>query len=153
MLRREYPFLAPGEHSATLSANTYDICEYLMVKLQKEQQLNIHFSRGLGRIAYHFPCHLKVLNIGSRSRDLLALIPDTEIKTIEGCSGMDGTWGLKNEFYHLSLEIAQPLIREIKDSKIDLVATDCPLSALQIQQLTDIKPVHPIQALHNAYGL
>ena len=153
MLKKEYPFLLPGEDSSTVSAHTYDICEYLMVKLQKEQQLNTSFPQSLGHIAYHFPCHLKVLNIGYKSRDLLQLVPATQIKTIERCSGMDGTWGMKKEYHRLSLEIAQPLIKEIKDSAFDLVVTDCSLSALQIQQLIGSKPIHPIQALHKAYGL
>jgi Fe-S oxidoreductase len=32
-------------------------------------------------------------------------------------------------------------------------ATDCPLSAIQVQQATGKKPVHPIEILARAYGL
>lgn len=42
-------------------------------------------------------------NIGYRSRDMMRLIPGTTIKLVERCSGHDGTWAMKREFFPLAM--------------------------------------------------
>ena len=111
------------------------------------------FSKRLGRIAYHLPCHLKAQNMGTKSADLLRLIPGAEVEVIERCSGVDGTWGLKREYYELSLKVAEPLFKGIEAARPDRVASDCPLAGLQIAQGTGVAPRHPIQIVADAYGL
>jgi Fe-S oxidoreductase len=99
------------------------------------------------------PCHLKAQNLGTKSADLLRLIPGAQVEVVERCSGMDGTWGLKKEYYELSLKVAEPLLKGIEAARADSAATDCPLAALQIAQGTGRAPKHPIQILAEAYGL
>jgi len=68
----------------------FDPFEYLMLR-HKDGKLKTDFKKPLGKMAYQVPCHLRVQNIGLKTRDLLAMVPDTEIETIERCSGHDGT--------------------------------------------------------------
>jgi Fe-S oxidoreductase len=152
MLKREYPMLLKGDEINKVAARTFDICEYLMT-LHSEGKLDTRFVRPAGRVAYQIPCHLRAQNIGYKSRDLMQLIPDTTVHLIEKCSAIDGTWGLKEKYYHLSLKVAEPLLREIRESKPDLTVSDCPLAALQIEQGTGQRPLHPVQVLQTAYGL
>src|SRR5215831_9077496 len=49
-------------------------------------------------------------------------------------SAVDGTWGLKKEYFELSMKLAEPLFKDILAAAPDRVATDCPLAALQIRQ-------------------
>ena len=44
------------------------------------------------------PCHLRVQNIGLKTRDVLQLVPGTTVEPIERCSGHNGTYGVKKEF-------------------------------------------------------
>lgn len=152
MLKREYPWLDGSEDAALVASHTRDLFEYLM-GLHAEGKLDTSFSRSPGRVAYHLPCHLKAQNIGTKSADLLRLIPGSQVEVIERCSGVDGTWGLKKEYYELSLKVAEPLLNGIKAARADSAATDCPLAALQIAQGTGRHPRHPIQVLAEAYGL
>lgn len=152
MLKREYPMLLQDRATQEVAARTYDICEYLMAR-HGENELDTRFVRGVGRIAYQMPCHLRAQNIGYKSRDLMQLIPDTTVQVIEKCSAIDGTWGLKRQYFDLSLKVAEPLLREISESKPDLTVSDCSLAGLQMQQGTGIKPIHPVQVLQLAYGL
>jgi Fe-S oxidoreductase len=152
MLKREYPMLLKDDAAQEVAGKTFDICEYLMV-LHKEGKLDTDFARGLGNVAYQIPCHLRAQNIGYKSRDLMELIPDTTVYLIEKCSAIDGTWGLKKQYFDLSLKVAQPLLQEIRDSQPDLLVSDCSLAGLQIQQGTGQKPLHPVQVLQIAYGL
>lgn len=152
MLKKEYPVLLPSAETARVAQHSFDICEYLM-RQHERGQLDTTFQPMTERIAYQVPCHLRAQNIGYKSRDLLRLIPGTHVQVIERCSAVDGTWGLKKEYYPLSLAVADKLFREIGDAHPDIVASDCPLAALQIVQGTRKRPLHPIQILARAYGI
>ncbi len=152
MLKQEYPFLLGTPEAKEVAQNTYDICEYLM-KLKEQGKLNTRFTQTVGKIAYHLSCHLKAQNIGFKSRDLMKLIPGTTVELLDHCSAVDGTWGLKKEYFKLSLKVANPLLKGIQQLQPDAVVTDCPLAGLQIQYGTGIKPLHPIEVLKKAYGI
>lgn len=152
MLKQEYPVLIEGGEVQKVAERTFDICEYLMA-LHSEGKLDTRFAKGIGRVAYQIPCHLRAQNMGYKSRDLMQLIPDTTVHLIEKCSAIDGTWGLKQQYFNLSLKVAEPLLREIRQSQPDLTASDCPLAGLQIEQGIGERPFHPVQVLAMAYGL
>lgn len=152
MLKREYPMLLKGSSVQQVAARTFDICEYLM-SLHSEGRLNTDFARPIGQVAYQIPCHLRAQNIGYKSRDLMELIPGTKVHLIEKCSAIDGTWGLKQQYFDLSLRVAEPLLREIRERRPNFVVSDCSLAGLQIEQGTGKKSLHPIQLLQMAYGL
>ena len=159
MFKREYPYLQPDTALTQMSEHTFDICEYLM-KLKREGNLSLDFKHNPGRIAYQIPCHLRDQNIGFKSKELMELT-GAKVQVVEKCSGHDGTWGAKVEFFDLSMKIAKKAVREIgEDSEVDLVASDCPLSALQLDQArntqtkTPVRPtLHPIQIIRDAYQL
>ena len=152
MLKQEYPWLDGSDDARLVATNTRDLFEYLM-RLHAEGKLDTKFAGRPGRVAYHLPCHLKAQNLGTKSADLLRLIPGAEVEVIERCSGVDGTWGFKREYYDLSLKVAEPLFKGIEAARPDRVASDCPLAGLQIAQGTGATPRHPIQIVADAYGL
>jgi glycerol-3-phosphate dehydrogenase subunit C len=152
MLKQEYPWLLKSDAAKAMGAKTFDICEYLMT-LHGEGKLDTRFVRGAGRIAYQMPCHLRAQNIGYKSRDLMQLLPGTTVQTFEKCAAIDGTWGLKQQYFDLSLKVAEPLLREMREDQPDLTVSDCSLAGLQIQQGAGRKPLHPVQVLEIAYGL
>ena len=86
-------------------------------------------------------------------------VAGAEVRVIERCSGHDGSWGAKKEFFDLSMKIAGKAVREIEEAPGDLVASDCPLSALQLDQASSDRSQsgpptrHPIQIVRDAYGL
>jgi Fe-S oxidoreductase len=151
MLKQEYPQLLDSDDARAVAARTYDISEYLM-KRHKEGKLDTRFARTAGKVAYHLPCHLKAQNIGFKSRDLMALLPGTQVEMADHCSGVDGTWGFKKQYFDLSLKVAEPLLLQIKSAQADVVASDCPLACLQIAKGGAGTPRHPIQIVRDAYG-
>ncbi|MBI4470386.1 MAG: anaerobic glycerol-3-phosphate dehydrogenase subunit C [Acidobacteria bacterium] len=153
MLKKEYPDLVDDADAKLVSSHAYDICEYLM-KLHERGKLDTRFVQPGGRVAYQIPCHLRAQNMGFKSRDLLKLIPGTQVEVIERCSAFDGSWGAKTEFYQISLKTADKLFKSIERSSAEIVASDCPLAGLQIAQgMGSAQPLHPIQILARAYGL
>ncbi len=157
MFKREYPSLAPTPAVTTMAERTFDICEYLM-RLNKDGALARDFTQTGQRIAYQVPCHLRDQNIGFKSKELMELT-GARVTLIERCSGHDGSWGATVEFFDLSMTIARKAVRPIADCEPDLVASDCPLSALQLDQAgatpcAHTPPTrHPIQIIRDAYQL
>ena len=152
VLKRDYPELLGTDDAKLVAEHTFDLCEYLM-KRHAEGQLQTRFIKPMGTVAYQLPCHLKAQNIGYKSRDLMALIPGTRVHLVEKCAGVDGTWGLKREYFDLSVKIAEPMVHALQAPVPDHLVSDCSLAALQIAQGTGRATRHPIQILAAAYGL
>ncbi len=152
MLKKEYANLVDRdlqEDARKLAAATMDTNEYLFT-LKKAGTFDCGFKSTPEHVAYHVPCHLRAQNIGFRSRDMMKTIPGAEIRLVEGCCGHDGTWAMKKENFATSMEIGKRVFNEMQGEGC-LTATDCPLAAIQIEQATGTKPLHPIQILARAY--
>ena len=52
------------------------------------------------------------------------------------CCGIAGTYGFKKENYETSQAIGSPLFRQIEESGIDLVISDCETCKWQIEMST-----------------
>ena len=154
MFKQELPLMFPDDPDvARIRDAIYDPFEYLMLR-HKHGKLKTDFKQALGKVAYHVPCHLRVQNIGLKTRDLLQLIPDTQIDVIERCSGHDGTYAVKKEFHQISMKICRPVINRVKDG-VDHYSSDCPMAGHQIENGLDNGrlPEHPLKLLRMAYGI
>ena len=155
MLKKEYVDYLTGEErkqAQEISARVFDLSEYL-VRLNAEGKLSKDFPVAVGRVAYHQPCHLKYQAIGQKSIDLLRLAGAEVIFIDKGCSGHDGMWAAKKEYFDLAQKVARGLHRGVRESEADLVATDCSLAGLQIEQGTGRQTLHPVEVLAKAYGI
>jgi glycerol-3-phosphate dehydrogenase subunit C len=155
MFKQELPLMFPHEPDvAKVRDNIYDPFEYLAIR-HKHNLLKTDFKRSLGRIAYHVACHLRVQNMGMKTRDLLQLVPETSVDAIERCSGHDGTYAVKKEFHEVSMKICKPVVSRVQKSHADHYCSDCPMAGHQIENgLADgSRPEHPLKLLRMAYGI
>jgi Fe-S oxidoreductase len=155
MFKQELPLLYPDDAQVQkVRAAMFDPFEYLMLR-HKAGLLRTDFVKPLGKVSYHVPCHLRVQNLGLKTRDVLKLIPDTVIEPIERCSGHDGTYGVKREYRDTSMKIGRPVISKVQQAAPDHYASDCPMAGHQIESgLTEKKaPTHPLTLLRQAYGI
>ena len=149
MMRKEYPSLVGGAEAEELAAAVMDPNEYLNT-LRREGRLDTGYRSTPGKIRYHVPCHLRAQNIGYRSRDMMrAISEDTEVELVAECCGHDGTWAMKREYFDLSRKFGQKAFDGLQGE--GLMTTDCPLAAIQFQQVTGTRPLHPLQVLERAY--
>lgn len=155
MFKQELPLMFPDDPAVQKVKNAiFDPFEYLMLR-HKEGLLKTDFKKRLGTIAYHVACHLRVQKIGLKTRELLNLVPDTTIETIERCSGHDGSYAVKSEFHEISMKICQPVVSRVQAMQADHYASDCPMAGHQIENgLKDGRePEHPLSLLRQAYGI
>ena len=154
MFKQELPLMYPGDSAVEKVRDAmYDPFEYLMLR-HRHGKLNTEFRHSLGKVAYQVPCHLRVQNLGLKTRDLLAMAPDTEVQVHERCSGHDGTYAVKAEFHETSKKIARPIVNKIGKSDAEHFVSDCPMAAEQIaQDLDGHEANHPLNLLRRAYGI
>jgi Fe-S oxidoreductase len=152
VIKNEYPdFL--GTHAArTVAENTYDASEYLMAR-HREEPLSTEFTGPTyEKITWQAACHYRAQHIGPKSKDLMALT-GAKVQTVERCSAIDGTWGLRAENVEMAKKVARPLMEAVAKSDAELIAGDCHLANTAIHEGTGTQPVHPLQVLARAYGL
>src|SRR5216683_3298550 len=155
MFKQELPLMFPDEPEvAKVKRCMFDPFEYLALR-HKAGLMRTDFARPLGKVAYHVACHLRVQNIGLKTRDILQLIPGTTVEPIERCSGHNGTYGVKREFRDTSMKIGKPVFQRVQASDADFYASDCPMAGHQIESGLENAPppTHPLTLLRMAYGL
>jgi glycerol-3-phosphate dehydrogenase subunit C len=158
MYKQEVPLMFPNDADlARVKAAFFDPFEYLMLR-HKAGLVKTDFSRSLGTVAYHVACHQRVQNIGMKTRDFMQLIPDTNVTSIERCSGHDGTYALKRETYEKAMKIARPVVTRVEQAAADHYGSDCPMAGRMIQHGLELKgstthAEHPISLVRRAYGV
>ncbi|MGD9841357.1 MAG: heterodisulfide reductase-related iron-sulfur binding cluster [Steroidobacteraceae bacterium] len=156
MFKQELPLLfADDVQVQKVKAAMFDPFEYLWLR-HKHGLLRTDFTGKLGKLSYHVPCHLRVQNIGLKTRDVLKLVPGVEVEVIERCSGHNGTYGVKREFRDISMKIGKPVFNKVAETGADFYTSDCPMAGHQIRSglsADTAEPTHPMQLLRWAYGL
>jgi Fe-S oxidoreductase len=156
MFKSELPLLFPDDAEVKeVAAAMFDPFEYFVLR-HKDGLLKNDFKQSLGKVAYHIPCHSRVQNMGQKTREALQLVPQTTVTTVERCSGHDGTWGVKLEYYAKSMKIGGPVFKAMAASDPDYISSDCAIAARHIQQgmgETRARREHPLSLLRIAYGL
>jgi glycerol-3-phosphate dehydrogenase subunit C len=155
MFKQELPLMFPDEPDVQLvREHIFDPFEYLMLR-HRAGLLRTDFATSLGKVSYHVPCHLRVQNIGLKTRDVLKLVPDTTVEVIERCSGHNGTYGVKKRFRDASMKIGRPVVQRVQASQANHYSSDCPMAGRQIESgLSEpLPPSHPLHLLRMAYGI
>jgi glycerol-3-phosphate dehydrogenase subunit C len=152
MMKKEWAEYVPTPETNQVAAATVDVMEFL-VTLGRKKTLRREFPHSLGTVAYHAACHLRAQKIGFPGMRVLNAVKDTEVRMVEKCSAVDGTWGMKARHYATGRKYAAQLVEGIDDAAPDTVVSDCSLAAQRIGFENHVEVLHPIQALAQAYGL
>ena len=158
MFKQELPLMYPDDpEAAAVRDAMWDPFEYL-VQRRKDGLLKTDFKAPLGKVSYHIPCHSRVQNMGQKTREMLESVPGTEVKTVERCSGHDGTWGVKEEYFENSMKIGRPVFRQMAEPEPDFISSDCPIAARHIlqgmgEEAKRAQKAHPLTLIRRAYGI
>jgi glycerol-3-phosphate dehydrogenase subunit C len=158
MFKQVLPLMYPDDPDTIAVRDAmFDPFEYFVLR-RKDGLLKTNFVNPLGKVSYHIPCHTRVQNMGQKTRELLESIPGTDVTTVERCSGHDGTWGVKTEYFENSMKIGRPVFRQMAEPGPQYVSSDCPIAARHILQGMDeaakgVVKAHPLTLLRTAYGI
>jgi glycerol-3-phosphate dehydrogenase subunit C len=155
MFKQELPLMYPDDAQVkAIRRAIFDPFEYLMHR-QTAGLLRNDFKNELGKVAWQAACHQRVQNIGPKTKQVLELVPGTQVTTIERCSGHDGTYGVKKATYENARKIAKPVENRVKQAEAQHFTSDCVMAGAHIAHgLNDgTTAEHPVTLLRKAYGI
>lgn len=156
MYKQELPLMFPdNEDVLKVQKAFFDPFEYLMIR-HKGGELKTDFKQELGDISYQVACHQRVQKIGGKTKEVLSLVPGTQVLPIERCSGHDGTYAVKKETYDKAVKIARPVVRKVEQQAANHFTSDCPMANAHVAKLAGdaVKSnEHPMTLLRRAYSL
>lgn len=152
-LKQEYPMLVDHPDVQVVADHVIEAGAYLQ-GLHRAGKLRTDFQPLALDAGYHMPCHLQALGAGTPLKDLLHLIPELRVHTIDkGCSGMAGAYGLTKENFRNSLRIGWGLISRMRQPDLNIGTTECSSCKMQMEQGTTTPTLHPLKLLALSYGL
>lgn len=129
-LRDELPALLPGSESALIAEHAKMFEEHIVAQAAT-RDMSQQFTTPAARILLHGHCHQKAHDVMDDVAAALALLPDTQVRTVEtSCCGMAGAFGYGAETAEISLMMAEsdllPAVREAgADTLIIADGTSC----------------------------
>jgi Fe-S oxidoreductase len=153
MLRRDALDLIDDPDTRLVAAQTVELTAYLW-DLYQQGLLRSDFLPLETTVGHHVPCHLKALGRPPMGPELLRLVPGLRVRTLDlSCSGMAGTFGLREANYKASLEAGAPMLRELARPELRFGSTECSTCRMQMEDGAGKRTLHPVQYLALAYGL
>ena len=103
-------------------------------------------------VAIHVHCHAKALTNPAYMHRLAARLPGRKVHYLDsGCCGMAGGFGMLENKYELSLEIAKPLIQKIRELPYgSMVVASGASCRHQIDHLAPMRSRHMAEVLADA---
>jgi FAD/FMN-containing dehydrogenase/Fe-S oxidoreductase len=152
-LTHEYPNLLDSDDARLVADSAVDAGGYLW-QMHENGQLELDLQPIPSTVGYHLPCHLRALAQAATGENLIKLIPELVVQQLDhGCSGMAGTYGLKQRNYRNSLRAGWDLISAMRNTNVQAGITECSACKLQMEQGTTKPTLHPIKLLALSYGL
>ncbi|MDJ0811578.1 MAG: anaerobic glycerol-3-phosphate dehydrogenase subunit C [Desulfobacterales bacterium] len=140
-LQEEWGYLLPDPQIEAVSCKTVHISQLVMAS-----EVDLRMRAKPLRLAYHYPCHLKLQAESNCSVDMLEALPGVDVHPLQThCCGMAGSWGLKAANYDLSRAIGGSLIHQLETSGADYGVTDCPTCRLQMEHFSQLPIRHPVE--------
>ncbi|MBR4935935.1 MAG: hypothetical protein IKZ20_02065, partial [Bacteroidaceae bacterium] len=149
LMFKEYPVYFPDLAETAGSTDMGDAMQFVIECIERgELKPENAVDKSPLDIIYHAPCHLRAQGIGLPGFDILRMLPGVRaVNADAGCCGISGSYGFKKEKYDIAMAVGSKLFETIKDSGIELVATECGTCKVQIMHGTGKSVEHPLSIL------
>jgi len=147
MFREDYHHLLPARVYENLAENSYEILEYVYGLVANGADADVLSSGNGASVAYHSHCQQRTMGLAEYT---VALLEDRgyEVTTSDvECCGMAGSFGYKEQYYELSMDVGDNLGGQLREAGADHVVASGTSCTDQIGDLLGEKPQHPIELL------
>ncbi|ELY70626.1 LUD domain-containing protein [Natrinema versiforme] len=145
-MHREYERLLPERSFDRLRESSYEICEYIYGLLENGAEPSA-LSTGAGAepVAYHSHCQQRTLDLEAPTVAVLERCGYAPETSDAECCGMAGSFGYKQEYYDLSMDVGERLATQVEDAETVVASgTSC---GDQLEALLEREVPHPIELL------
>jgi Fe-S oxidoreductase len=144
MLAHDYERLLPTDDYEHLADASYEICEYAYGRLNEGASADALAALD-GTVAYHSHCQQRTLDLAAHTVAVLETCGANVRTSDVECCGMAGSFGYKQQYYDLSVDVGAPLAADFEDEPT-VVASGISC-ADQLESLLDRDAPHPIELL------
>ncbi|QFU83461.1 LUD domain-containing protein [Natronorubrum aibiense] len=148
---REYERLLPTRSFERLRDNSYEVCHYVYGLLENGTDADALATADGGTddqgepIAYHSHCQQRTLGLEAPTTALLERCGYAPRTSSVECCGMAGSFGYKQEYYELSMDVGNRLAQEFESAETVVASgTSC---GDQLETLLERDVSHPIELL------
>jgi len=126
--------------------------ERFISELLEREPKALRFKAKAGHIVIHAHCHTRALMEPGFLARLAQRLPEREVTLLDtGCCGMAGGFGMLRSKYELSLQVAAPLIAQVRNQPFGTTIVAGGASCRQqIAHLAPIRPKHLAEVLAEA---
>jgi Fe-S oxidoreductase len=116
------------------------------------EPLALRFNSKPERLIVHMHCHARSLVSPAAMRRLLERLPERTVTLLDtGCCGMAGAFGMMDSKYELSVKVAEPLIRAVRNQPFGTTVVASGASCRQqIQHLAPVRLRHMVEVMAEA---
>ena len=116
------------------------------------EPLALRFNTKPEHVIIHAHCHTKSLTDPAVMRRLFQRLPERTVTLLDtGCCGMAGAFGMMDSKYKLSVKVAEPLIRAVRNQPFGTTVVASGASCRQqIQHLAPVRLRHLVEVLAEA---
>jgi FAD/FMN-containing dehydrogenase/Fe-S oxidoreductase len=123
--------------------------EQFLEDLLDNEPSALRFRTELGRVLIHAHCHVKALMKPGFMERLARRLPGYDVRLLDsGCCGMAGAFGMMESKYELSLQVAEPLLRELRSQPYGTTVVASGTSCRQqLSHLSTLRVCHMAELL------
>jgi len=149
MFREDYAKLLPDDDHERLAESSYELLEYVYGLLENGGDLEALSDAGAdgGRVAYHSHCQQRTMHLEEHTLAVLTELGYEVTTSDVECCGMAGSFGYKEQYYELSMDVGENLEGQLRDAEADHVVASGTSCTEQIGDLLGDEPVHPIELI------
>jgi Fe-S oxidoreductase len=149
MFREDYEELLPTDAYDRLAGNSYELFEYLYGVLEDGADAEVLRTAPSGgeSVAYHSHCQQRTMGLEEYTLAVLAERGYDVTTSDAECCGMAGSFGYKEQYYDLSMDVGETLGDQLREADAVHVVASGTSCTDQIDDLLGDEPRHPIELI------
>ena len=148
MFRGDYARLLDEGEYEPLAEHSYEILEYVYGLVANGAEAGaLNTADGSETVAYHAHCQQRTMGLSEYTLEVLDRCGyDVTTSDVE-CCGMAGSFGYKQEYYELSMDVGSNLETQLREAEADHVVASGTSCIDQIGDLLGDEPDHVVELL------
>jgi len=152
MFREDYQRLLPEDEFDLLAEHSYEVLEYVYGLLDNGADAGaLDVADGDQRVAYHSHCQQRTMGLEEYSLAVLRQC-GYDVRTSDAeCCGMAGSFGYKQQYYELSMDVGSNLAAQLREADANEVVASGTSCTDQIEDLLGDRPQHAVELIAPDY--
>jgi Fe-S oxidoreductase len=147
MFRSDYERLLPERAHERLAESSYEILEYVYGLFANGGDADALATVDGETVAYHSHCQQRTMELDAYTTAVLEECGYRVATSDVECCGMAGSFGYKEQYYDLSMDIGERLGEQLQEIDADHVLASGTSCTDQIGDVLGSEPHHPIELL------